>query len=145
RPGKETGVRSGFRVSGFGEACIESLPETRNSKLRMIHVDVTSSVRTRVDSRLRAAAARLVLRGRALVSIAVVGEARMRRLNREMLGHDYVTDVLSFDHGESPEGRVIEIVVCAPFARRQARKHGLPERQELARYVVHGALHTAGH
>lgn len=111
----------------------------------MIHVDVTSSVRTRVDSRLLAAAARLVLRGRALVSIAVVGEARMRRLNREMLGHDYVTDVLSFDHGESPEGRVIEIVVCAPFARRQARKHGLPERQELARYVVHGALHTAGH
>lgn len=110
----------------------------------MIQVGVTSTLRSKVDSRLLIAAVRAAIPFAALVSVAVVGEARMRRLNRELLGHDYVTDVLSFDHGASPEGRMIEIVICAPFARRQAAKHGVPEKQELARYVIHGALHCAG-
>lgn len=69
----------------------------------------------------------------------------MRSLNRKQLGHDYVTDVLSTDHGETPEGRLIELILCAPFAARQARAHGVPCKQELARYVIHGCLHCTGY
>lgn len=112
----------------------------------MIHVGITSTVRTRIDQRLLEKAARAALSGlSAEVSIVVVGDKRMRALNRDALGHDYVTDVLSFDYGDSPEGRQIEIVVCAPHAAREARAHGVPLAQELARYVVHGCLHCAGH
>jgi len=112
----------------------------------MVHVGITTTVRTRIDQQLLEKAARAALSGlSAEVSIVVVGDKRMRALNRDALGHDYVTDVLSFDYGDSPEGRQIEIIVCAPHAAREARAHGVPFAQELARYVVHGCLHCAGH
>jgi probable rRNA maturation factor len=111
----------------------------------MIQIDVTATVRAPVPRALLARAAASALRGRATLSIAVVGDARMRRLNREALGHDYVTDVLSFDHGSTPEGRLLEVLVCAPHAARQARSLGIPYEQELARYVIHGCLHLAGY
>ena len=113
----------------------------------MIEVGVTSTVKTRLDRKLLEKAAALALQtlGSAQASIAVIGDRRMRGLNRDALGHDYVTDVLSFDHGDSPEGRIVEIIVCAPHAQRQAHKRKLPVKQELARYVIHGALHCAGY
>ncbi|MDC1143158.1 rRNA maturation RNase YbeY, partial [Planctomycetota bacterium] len=113
----------------------------------MITVDIHSTVRTRIDRKLIEAAVKAALKGRikhAEVSVAVVGDARMRRINRESLDHDYTTDVLSFDHGETPEGQMIELIVCAPMAKRQAAKRKISFKEELARYAIHGALHTAG-
>ncbi len=114
----------------------------------MIDVDITSTVRSDLDARLLKRAAVAALRPhvkRASVSIAVIGAARMRSLNRDALGHDYVTDVLSFNHGDSPEGLLCELFVCPDFARASARRHNVPAEQELARYVVHGCLHCAGY
>jgi probable rRNA maturation factor len=114
----------------------------------MIHVDVSVATRKfTIDRELLARAAQAALAGRiadATVSVTVVGESRMRQLNKLTLGHDYVTDVLSSDHGETPEGRLLEVIVCAPFGARQSVVHGVPFKQELARYVVHGCLHCAG-
>ena len=45
--------------------------------------------------------------------------------------------MLSFPHGE--------IVVSADTARREATARGIPPLHELVLYVVHGALHLAGH
>ncbi|MCA8919773.1 MAG: rRNA maturation RNase YbeY [Planctomycetes bacterium] len=112
----------------------------------MIEVDVTSTIRSKVDRKLIETAVRTALgRLKASVSVVVIGDQRMRSLNRDALGHDYVTDVLSFDHGDSPEGRVFEIIVCAPHAAREAKRYGVPEKQEVARYVIHGCLHCVGH
>lgn len=114
----------------------------------MIEVGVTATTRTfSIDRKSLEKAAQLALAPlrNAGVSIVVIGDRRMRALNRDALGHDYITDVLSFDHGDSPEGRVIELIVCAPFAARQAKNRGIPFKQELARYVVHGSLHCAGY
>lgn len=113
----------------------------------MIEVEVLSTIRRPVDARLLRRAAVAALQGRvatAVVSIVVVGARRMRGWNRDALGHDYVTDVLSFDHGDSPEGRQCEVIVCPEFAAGMARKQAVPVPQELARYVVHGCLHCAG-
>lgn len=87
----------------------------------------------------------LVLRGRGEVGLRLLGPRAMRALNKATLGHDYTTDVLAFDHGQTPEGRLLEIVVCPSFARREARERSIPPEQELARYAVHGALHLMGH
>ncbi|MCA8911469.1 MAG: rRNA maturation RNase YbeY [Planctomycetes bacterium] len=112
----------------------------------MIEVDVTSTIRSTVDRKLIEQAVNAALgRANATVSVVVIGDKRMRSLNRDALGHDYVTDVLSFDHGDSPEGSVFEIIVCAPHAGRQAKRYGVPAKQELARYVIHGCLHCLGH
>lgn len=113
----------------------------------MIQVDIATSLRGKYDSALLRRAAVAALRGRkpnVQVSIVLVGDRRMRTLNRQALGHDYTTDVLSFDHGLTPEGRLIELVICPPFAARIARQRGISPSQELARYVVHGCLHCAG-
>lgn len=112
----------------------------------MIEVDVTSTIRSKVDRKLIEQAVKAALgRANATVSVVVIGDQRMRSLNRDALGHDYVTDVLSFDHGDSPEGQVFEVIVCAPHAKREARRYGVPAKQELARYVIHGCLHCLGH
>lgn len=114
----------------------------------MIEVQVSSTLRRAIDKGLLDRAARAALSGQvrdAEVSVAVVGDKRMRRLNRESLGHDYVTDVLSYDHGNTPEGRLLEVIICASHAGRQANQYGVPFNQELARYVIHGLLHTIGY
>ena len=67
----------------------------------------------------------------------------MRRLNRQFLRHDCVTDVLSFRYEGEP---VIGDIVIAPSqARAYARRHGVSYVQELSRYIVHGLLHWLGH
>lgn len=77
------------------------------------------------------------------VSIGVIGDAAMRRFNREFHATDETTDVLSFDLSDdrSIEG---EILVCAPYARREARSRGIPWQTELVLYIVHGLLHLCG-
>jgi probable rRNA maturation factor len=76
-------------------------------------------------------------------AVTLVDAPTMRRLNRRLLGHVGLTDVLSFRYDGEPIAG--EILVSPAFARRYADAHGLPFRQELARYVVHGLLHWVGH
>lgn len=109
-------------------------------------VAVTSTVRTPLDTGiLRAAGSRLRQFAREetsrspLLSVAVVGERRMRDLNRRFLNEDAATDVLSFDFGD-----VVEVVVCLPEAIRQARRVGEQPAAELLRLMTHGLLHALG-
>ena len=75
--------------------------------------------------------------------MAFVDSRLMRRLNRDFTGHRGLTDVLSFRYDGEPV--VGEVIVSPAFARRYAAEHGLPYRQELARYALHGLLHWLGH
>lgn len=78
---------------------------------------------------------------RCAVSVAIVGDAQMRRLNRVYHGVDRTTDVLTFPLAE--EG-VVEIIVCYHQAARQAKAAGWPVRSELQLLVAHGLLHAVG-
>ena len=102
--------------------------------------------------RVAAATLRAVRAPAGEFSVIFVGGGTMRRLNRRYLGHDYVTDVLSFDlHHRSgrrdttPVGVLGEVIIAPSVARRQARRFGESYQRELARYVVHGLLHWAGY
>jgi len=89
------------------------------------------------------------------ISLTFVGTRRIRKLNREYLGRDRATDVLSFDL--SGEGLVSEsipnagsllvgdIYVCVPRAIKQAADYGIPPEEELFRLAVHGLLHLLGY
>lgn len=76
------------------------------------------------------------------VSVRVTGDRELRRLNRDFLGIDAVTDVLSFPSG-SP-GYLGDIAVSWPAVVRQAAAYGHPESAELALLCVHGLLHLLG-
>lgn len=80
------------------------------------------------------------------LDVAVVGAARMARLNAEHLGHAGPTDVLSFDLGAGPSGGLCaQIVVCSDVAVRQARRRGHSPEKELLLYITHGLLHAMGY
>lgn len=80
------------------------------------------------------------------ISIAIVADERMHALNRQYLGHDYPTDVLSFvlDRDESAGSLDGEIIVSADYAAREAARYGWTTDDELLLYVIHGCLHLVG-
>lgn len=78
---------------------------------------------------------------RGMVSIALVSDAAMRRLNRTFRGKDFTTDVLSFE-GEPPLG---DIAIALGVARRQARAQGHSLAVELRVLALHGLLHLLGY
>ena len=89
-----------------------------------------------------AAASRLhpLLRSRD-VSVAIVGDRQMRRLNRIYHGVDSTTDVLTF----SLEAEAtVEIIICYDQAKRQATAARWSVRQEIQLLLCHGLLHSVG-
>ena len=78
--------------------------------------------------------------------VAVVDAARMAELNRRYLRHAGATDVLSFDLSEAPTaGLSVQIIVCGDVAVAEAAARGIPARDELLLYVIHGLLHVMGY
>src|SRR3954467_15469772 len=79
------------------------------------------------------------------ISVAIVDDATIHRLNRQYLDHDYPTDVISFVL-EAQDGRLEgEIVASSDTAIEQAARLNWPAEDELLLYVVHGALHLVGY
>ena len=101
-------------------------------------------VRTpQVERLVRCAAKQLKIRAKGTLSVIFLSPQRMRAVNRKALRHDRVTDVISFRYQDEPV--IGEIFVAPSQAYAYAARHGIPYREELARYVVHGLLHWLGH
>ena len=66
---------------------------------------------------------------------------RIRKLNKEFLGRDYETDVLSFslskDYGE--------IIISVEEAFKNAERYSHTFDQELLYLIIHGLLHLKGY
>lgn len=80
------------------------------------------------------------------LSVAVVDDATMRRVNRDFHATDAATDVLAFplrDEGD-PGGFAAEVVVSLETAIREAGERKVAPVAELLLYVVHGTLHLLG-
>ena len=97
--------------------------------------------------------ARAVLAGErvrdAQLSFTFVGDDAMAALNRRHLGHRGPTDIITFELGGTGRAGstplVGDVYIAPAVARAHARQFGRPVREELARLVVHGTLHAAGH
>ncbi|HNQ89635.1 MAG TPA: rRNA maturation RNase YbeY [Verrucomicrobiota bacterium] len=81
----------------------------------------------------------------------LVTDPVMGRLNERHLGHAGSTDVITFDYGRPPGAGAGtawlrgDLFVCPDEARRQARRFRADWPAEIARCVIHGLLHLAGH
>jgi probable rRNA maturation factor len=71
----------------------------------------------------------------------VTDDRELRRLNREFLGKDYPTDVLSFPEDGA---RLGEIAISAQRAREQAAAYGHTVHDEIRILMLHGVLHLTG-
>jgi len=129
-----------------------------------INLRIDPAFAERVDRAGLRAAARAALGhqqapGPGALSLMVSDDARLRALNREFLGEDHPTDVLSFPSSEIAGGQAArgeadpeagaryygDIAISLPAARAQARaaKHSLLAEMQLL--TVHGVLHLLGH
>jgi probable rRNA maturation factor len=87
----------------------------------------------------------------ASVTLVLTTAEAIRQLNRDYLGIDAPTDVLSFSNEPDPDfpagetGYLGDIVIAYPVAERQARAAGHTSQEEVILLAVHGALHLAGY
>jgi probable rRNA maturation factor len=92
------------------------------------------------------------------IGIVLAGADKVRQLNRDYLGHDGPTDVISFSTREEPPGEPVnfvqppdevlhlgEVVVSYPQAVIQAQEYGHSEKREIQILVIHGVLHLMGY
>lgn len=71
------------------------------------------------------------------ISIVIVGDAKIKALNKKYRKKNRVTDVLAFDYGE--------IFICLPQAKKQAKQLNHSLKEELAILLIHGILHLSGY
>jgi probable rRNA maturation factor len=83
----------------------------------------------------------------AMLSIAFVSRKAITGMNREHLGHEGDTDVITFALGRTTTSAPLvgDIYVAPDVVREQARRLKVPVREELARVVIHGVMHAIGH
>jgi probable rRNA maturation factor len=81
------------------------------------------------------------------LSIALVSDAQIKRLNKLYRNKNKPTDVLSFPISEKVNGWLIlgDIVISVDTARRQAKEFGHSLEEELKRLLVHGLVHLLGY
>lgn len=72
-----------------------------------------------------------------------VNDEKILEVNNEYLGHDYYTDVITFDYCE---GDILngDIVISLNTVRTNAEKFGKTYEEELYRVIIHGILHLCG-
>ncbi|MCU1275897.1 MAG: hypothetical protein JWO48_3328 [Bryobacterales bacterium] len=77
----------------------------------------------------------------------ITGDVELQRLNRQFLGKDYATDVLSFPAATGPHtatSELGEIAISADRAADQARSCGHSVDDEIRILMLHGILHLLG-
>jgi len=83
------------------------------------------------------------------LTVAVVSDEAMHRLNKRFRGKDMATDVLSFlpDAGTSGSDRAFlgDLAIARGIATRQARQLGHSLQTELRILALHGLLHLLGY
>jgi probable rRNA maturation factor len=84
------------------------------------------------------------------LSILLVDDEEMQRLNREYLSRDRPTNVLAFAMKEGENTHLHpavlgDVVVSTETAQREALQRGVTLEEEMALLLVHGILHLLGY
>src|SRR5690625_1532551 len=80
-----------------------------------------------------------------MIELVYVDENEIVRINREFLGKEYITDIITFPYHD-PGSTEIEgtLFCCAHRIVEQSRELGTESRQEFYRILIHGMLHLCG-
>ena len=77
------------------------------------------------------------------IGYMLVDDEKILEVNREYLGHDYYTDVITFDYDEDDTVSG-DIVISLDTVRTNAEQFGKSYDDELHRVIIHGILHLCG-
>jgi len=84
------------------------------------------------------------------LTVSLVDDATIRRLNRTYRGTDRPTDVLAFamrEGARTPGDQAVlgDVVISLDTATRQASERGVPTAEEVRTLLIHGVLHLLGY
>ena len=80
------------------------------------------------------------------VNIVIVSPKEILRINKEFLGHNYVTDVITFENHSPVNNKIYaDIFVCFKQVKQQAEELGKHFRKEFLTVIIHGILHLIGY
>ena len=74
------------------------------------------------------------------LSVVLIGDTRMHRLNKLYRGKDRPTNVLAFLVGDATG----EIYIDVPYARRESGRYGHSPAHHLTYLFIHGLVHLKG-
>ena len=84
------------------------------------------------------------------LSVSIVGDRSIRRINREYLARDRSTNVISFSQQEGDgcgmAAHILgDVIISADTSAREAGQGGLPTFDRLCFLLLHGILHLCGY
>lgn len=84
------------------------------------------------------------------LSISIVGDRSIRRINREYLARDRPTNVISFSQQEGDCGGMAadmlgDVIISADTSAREAEQGGMQPFDRLCFLLLHGILHLCGY
>jgi len=113
-------------------------------------IEINNLTTSRVDEDFLKKTAKMVLEGEhpskgrvpeeVNLSIALVGQGRMRELNKKYRKKNRVTDVLAFPYSDSGE-----VIVCLKEVKKNAKRYETTFEKELSKVLIHGILHLLGY
>ena len=107
-------------------------------------IEINNLTAVSIDESFLKAVAQKVLKGEKQedkdLSIALVGQEKIKELNKRYRGENRATDVLAF-----PGNGLGEIVICLKEVKKNAKRFNSVFEKELARVLIHGILHLSGY
>lgn len=80
----------------------------------------------------------------ATINLILVDDEQILEMNKQYLGHNYITDVISFNLSESKDEIIGEVYICLQQAQSQAKEYQVTFKNEILRLAIHGILHIFG-
>lgn len=116
-------------------------------------IEINNLTKNRVDEKFLKGLAKRVLEGPSFakasagkekkefnLSIALVGQGRIKELNKRYRKKNKATNVLSFQYDNSGE-----VVICLREVKKNAKQFKSTYKKELTRVLIHGILHILGY
>lgn len=69
----------------------------------------------------------------------------LRKINKQYLGHDYFTDIVTFDNSVLPKTISGDIYISIDRVKINANTYEISFNNELHRVMAHGVLHLVGY
>lgn len=78
------------------------------------------------------------------LNIILGSDEYVLKINQTHLGHNYYTDVLTFDLSEKPDEVSGDIYISLDRIKENALEYKAGLHEELKRVIIHGVLHLIG-
>lgn len=79
------------------------------------------------------------------IAVIFCSDDYLLSLNRTYLRHDYLTDIITFEHGSADERLSGDLFISVDRVRENAMSYKTAFHVELLRVIIHGIMHLAGY